>query len=107
MSNDQKQLRIREGKPESGGPGGGQSREWTAIGTALSENSTSRDVRARGLSQISGVHGTSGMAANFALLLSEAAHDPESDCREAKASVQRRLHGPALRDICIRWTQQL
>src|SRR4051794_36376350 len=23
MSNDQKQLRIREGKPESGGPGGG------------------------------------------------------------------------------------
>src|SRR4051794_1042636 len=49
-----------------------------------------------GLSQISGVDGSLGMAANFALRFG-GPHDPECDCREAEAPVQGRLQGPALR----------
>jgi hypothetical protein len=40
-----------------------------------------------GLSQISGVHGSLGMAADFVASDSEVAHDPECDCREAEAAL--------------------
>jgi hypothetical protein len=60
----------------------------------MSAEILSRIARLRtGLSQISGVDGSLGMAANFAPPLSGAAYDPESDCREAEASVQGRLVG--------------
>jgi hypothetical protein len=51
------------------------------------------EVPRKCLSQISGVRGSLGLAANFVPLLSEAARDPECDCREAEASVQGRLVG--------------
>src|SRR3954454_23829097 len=47
-----------------------------------------------GLSQISGVDGSSGMAVNFVASGLEGGHDPECDCREAEAPIQGRLQGP-------------
>src|SRR5215212_10084467 len=43
------------------------------------------------------VHGSLGLSADVAASGSEAAHDPECDCREAEASLQGRFQGPALR----------
>jgi hypothetical protein len=44
-----------------------------------------------GLSQTSGVDGSSGMAVDFTLRCRGAAHDPECNCRAAEAPVQGRL----------------
>ena len=49
-----------------------------------------RSLLYRGLSQISGVDGSSGMTVNFALRFG-ATHDPECNCGETEASVQGRL----------------
>ena len=46
-----------------------------------------------GLSQISGVDGSSGMVVDFLTSGSEVTHDPECDCREAEAPIQGRLVG--------------
>src|SRR5215211_6424963 len=50
-----------------------------------------------GLSQSFGVYPALSMRAAYAPPLSEAAHDPECDCREAEAPGQGRLQGPTLR----------
>src|SRR3954452_16855370 len=52
-----------------------------------------------GLSQTSGVDGSSGMAANLIAPNRSNPHDPECDCREAAAPVQGRLQGPPLPGI--------
>src|SRR3954453_5826041 len=46
-----------------------------------------------GLSQISGVDGSSDMTVDFTFRCRGAAHDPECDCRAAEAPVQERLKG--------------
>ena len=53
----------------------------------------------RGLSQISGVDGSSGTAVDFTLRCRGVAHDPECDCRAAEAPVEGRLQRPALRGV--------
>ena len=55
----------------------------------------------RGLSQTSGVDGSSGMAASLVAENRDNLHDPECDCRAAEASVQGRLQGPPLRASLI------
>src|SRR5215216_6447157 len=48
--------------------------------------------------KVFGVHGSLSLRAAYAPPLSEAAHDPECDCREAEAPLQGRFQGTGLRD---------